>query len=65
MFQGKDMTEFMEMMESLFQRHCMVANKDKLVYLPDYYQLAISMWIRLLDEYKASKYDKVVEKLKN
>ena len=43
----------------------MVANKDKLVYLPDYYQLAISMWIRLLDEYKASKYDKVVEKLKN
>ena len=43
----------------------MVANKDKLVYLPDYYQLAISMWIRLLDEYKASKYDKVVKKLKN
>ena len=65
MFQGKDMTEFMEMMESLFQRHHVVANKDKLVYLPDYYQLAISMWIRLLDEYKASKYDKVVEKLKN
>ena len=36
MFQGKDMTEFMEMMESLFQRYHVVANKDKLVYLPDY-----------------------------
>ena len=65
MFQGKDMTEFMKMMESLFQRHHIVANKDKLVYLPDYCQSAISMWIRLLDEYKTGEYDEVVEKLKN
>ena len=51
MFQGKDVTEFMEIIESLFQRHCVVADKDKLVYLPDCCQSAISMWIRLLDEY--------------
>ena len=65
MFQGKDMTEFMEMMESLFQRYCVVANKDKLVYLLDYCQSAIFIWIRLLDEYKTSEYDEVVEKLKD
>ena len=65
MFQGKDMTKFIKMIESLFQRHCVVANKNKLVYLPDYCQSAISIWIRLLDEYKISKYNEVVEKLKN
>ena len=65
MFQGKNMTKFIEMMKSLFQRHCVVANKNKLVYLPDYCQSAISMWIRSLDEYKTSEYDKVVKKLKN
>ena len=65
MFQGKDVTKFIEIIESLFQRHHVVANKDKLVYLSDYYQLAISMWIRLLDEYKTGEYDEVVEKLKN
>ena len=43
MFQGKDVTELMEMMKSLFQRHCVMANKNKLVYLPDYYQSAISI----------------------
>ena len=59
------MTEFIEMMESLFQRHHVVANKDKLVYLSDYYQLAISMWIRLLDEYKTGEYDEVMKKLKD
>ena len=42
-----------------------MANKNKLMYLPDYYQSAISIWIRLLDEYKTDKYNKVVEKLKN
>ena len=42
-----------------------MANKDKLVYLPDYCQSAISMQIRLLDEYKTSKYNKVMEKLKD
>lgn len=42
-----------------------MANKNKLVYLSDYYQSAISIWIRLLDEYKTDKYNKVVEKLKN
>ena len=65
MSQGKDMTKFIKMIESLFQRHCVVANKNKLVYLPDYCQSAISIWIRLLDEYKISKYNEVVEKLKN
>ena len=65
MFQGKNMTKFIEMMKSLFQRHCVVANKNKLVYLPDYCQSAISIQIRLLDEYKTDKYDEVVEKLKN
>ena len=65
MFQGKDMTEFMKMMKSLFQRHCVMANKNKLMYLPDYYQSAIFIWIRLLDEYKTDKYNEVVEKLKN
>ena len=43
----------------------MVANKDKLVYLLDYCQSAIFIWIRLLDEYKTSEYDEVVEKLKD
>ena len=42
-----------------------MANKNKLVYLPDYCQSAISMWIRSLGEYKTSEYDKVVKKLKN
>ena len=65
MFQGKDVTEFMEMMESLFQRHHVVADKDKLAYLLDYCQSAIFMWIRLLDEYKAGEYNEVVEKLKD
>ena len=65
MFQEKDVTEFMEMMESLFQRHCVVADKDKLAYLPDYCQSAISMWIRSLDEYKTGEYEEVVEKLKD
>ena len=65
MFQEKDVTEFIEMMESLFWRHHVVANKDKLTYLPDYCQSTISMWIRSLDEYKTGKYEEVVEKLKD
>ena len=42
-----------------------MVNKDKLVYLPDYCQSTISMWIRSLDEYKTNEYEEVVKKLKN
>ena len=51
MFQSKDVLEFMEVMESLFQRHYVVTSHDKLAYLPDYCQSAIMMWLKSLDEY--------------
>ena len=35
------------------------------MYLSDYCQSIISMWIRSLDEYKTDKYEEVVKKLKN
>ena len=65
MFQEKDVTKFIEIMKSLFQRHYMVADKDKLAYLPDYCQSAISMQIRSLNEYKTGEYEEVMKKLKN
>lgn len=51
MFQGKDVLEFMEVMESLFQRYYIMTPCNKLVYLPDYCQSAIVMWLKSLNEY--------------
>ena len=65
MFQDKDVSEFMEVMESLFQRHHMVIFYNKLVYLSDYYQLAITIWLKSLNEYQLGEYNRVVEKLKD
>lgn len=64
LFKGPNVSRFVKTVESLFTRHYIASDKDKLSYLADYCSDSISVWLSSLSEYDGEDYDKVIDCLK-
>ena len=62
-FSGKEATEFLWMLHSLFHNHQVTKPEDKLQALSDYVSIEVGQWLESLPEFQEQDYQAVEELL--